>query len=149
MPYREMEGLVPYREKIAWLSLIAIAVTMGPYFVRAALSPPSSELPGLDHLVLFAAAGLAQALLSGMGRWYLRRKAPLDAHTPPDERDRAIDRRSVTAAYYVLIVGVIMVGVVMPFNNSGWAIINAALFAVTVAELVHYGCVVTNYRRQS
>jgi amino acid transporter len=149
MPYREMEALMPYREKIAWLSLIAIVVTLGPYFVRAAVSPPSSELPGLDYLVLFAVAGLVQVLLIGLGRWYLRHRSPLDARTPPDERDRAIERRSVTAAYYVLIVGVIMVGVVMPFNTSGWDIINAALFAVTVAELVHYGCVVTNYRRQS
>ncbi|WP_138758980.1 hypothetical protein [Modestobacter altitudinis] len=140
---------MPYREKIAWLSLIAIALTLGPYFVRAAVSPPSSDLPGLDYLVLFAIAALAQALLIGSGRWYLRHRSPLDARTPPDERDRAIDRHSVAAAYYVLVVGVILVGVVMPFNNSGWDIINAALFAVTLAEVVHYACVVTSYRRQS
>jgi hypothetical protein len=84
-----------------------------------------------------------------LGRWYLRRRSPLDARTPPDERDRAIDRRSVATAYYVLITGVIIVGVVMPFNASGWDIINAALFAVTLAEVVHYACVVTNYRLQS
>jgi hypothetical protein len=144
-----LEAVMPYREKIAWLSLIAIAVTLGPYFVGAAVSPRGSGLPGLDYLILFAAAGLAQALLVGLGRWYLRRRSPLDARTPPDERDRAIDRRSVATAYYVLIVGVIIVGVVMPFNASGWDIVNAALFAVTVAEVVHYACVVTNYRLQS
>ena len=144
-----LEAVMPYREKIAWLSLIAIVVTLGPYFVRAAVSPPSNELPGLDYLILFTIAGLAQAFLIGLGRWYLRHRSPLDARTPPDERDRAIDSRSVAAAYYVLIVGVIMVGVVMPFNASGWEIINAALFAVTMAEVVHYACVVTNYRLQS
>ena len=138
---------MPYREKIAWLSLIAMAVTLGPYFVAAAVSPPDSELPGLNYLILFTVAGLAQALLIGLGRWYLRHRSPLDARTPPDERDRAIDRRSVATAYYVLIVGVITVGVVMPFNSNGWEIINAALFAVTIAEVVHYACVVTNYHR--
>lgn len=143
------EAVMPYREKIAWLSLIAMAVTLGPYFVRAAVAPPDSALPGLDYLVLFTVAGLAQALLIGLGRAYLRHRSPLDARMPLDERDRAIDRRSVAAAYYVLITGVIVVGVVMPFNTSGWDIINAALFAVTVAEVVHYAFVVTSYRRQA
>jgi hypothetical protein len=142
---------MPYREKIAWLSLVAMAVTFGPYFVVAAVSirDGGSELPGLRFLVLFAAAAITQVLLLGLGRWYLRRKSPLDARTPPDERDRAIDRRSVAMAYYVLIAGMIVVGVVMPFNASGWNIINAALFAVITAEVVHYACAVTNYRLQS
>ena len=36
----------------------------------------------------------------------------------------------------------IQVGVVMPFAESGWAIFNAALAAIVVAELVHYGMAV-------
>jgi hypothetical protein len=57
--------------------------------------------------------------------------------------------RSIRSAYYLLIVGMILVGCVMPFHSSGWAIINAALFMIVAAELVHYSVVVFSYRRQA
>ena len=57
-------------------------------------------------------------------------------------------RRSVTFAYYVLIVGMILVGCVMPFHSSGWEIVNAALFMIVAAEIVHYAIIVISYRRQ-
>ena len=138
-----------HREKVAWLSLIAIAVTLGPYFVVAGLSSSDGGLPGLRLLALFGAAAVAQALVLGLGRWYLRHTSPLDARTPRDERDRAIDRRAVTMAYYVLIAGTVLVGVVMPFHAGGWEITNAALFALVIAESVQYAGAVTGYRLQS
>lgn len=57
----------------------------------------------------------------------LRRRSPADARVPLDERDLDIKRRSITAAYFVLITGMILIGVVMPFQSHGWAIVNAAL----------------------
>jgi hypothetical protein len=37
----------------------------------------------------------------------------------------------------------------MPFNSSGWNIVNAALFMMIAAEMVHYGVVVFSYRGQA
>jgi hypothetical protein len=88
-------------------------------------------------------------LILGAGHLYLRRGAPEDARTPPDERDRAIMSRSISFAYYVLIAGMILVGCVMPFNFNGWSIVNAALAMIVAAEVVHYGVVVFSYRRQT
>jgi len=51
------------------------------------------------------------------------------------------------AAYGVLIAGMILVRCVMPFNSSGWRIINAALAMIVLAEVVHYVTVVISYRR--
>jgi hypothetical protein len=138
-----------HREKVAWLSLVAMAVTFGPYFILAAVAPSGGGLPGLRSLALFAAAAVAQAVILGVGHWYLRHRSPLDARTPPDERDRAIDRRSVAMAYYVLIAGMVVVGVVMPFNTGGWEIVNAALLALITAEVVHYAWAAASYRMQS
>ena len=50
---------------------------------------------------------------------------------------------------YVLIAGMIMVGVMMPFNSGGWKIVNAALFMIVTAEVVHHGVAVASYRRQA
>lgn len=139
---------MPYREKIAWLSLIAMAVAFGPYFTFVALAiAPDAALPNLRLLALFALAALVQVTILGVGHLVLRRREPTDSRLPPDERDQAIRHRSVTTAYYVLITGMILVGVIMPFHAAGWQIINAALFAIIVAELVSYSVAVVSYRR--
>ena len=61
--------------------------------------------------------------------------------------DRAIERRGASLAYYVLICGMILVGIVMPFSEAPWKIINAALAAIVIAEAVHHGFVLLSYRR--
>lgn len=138
-----------YREKIAWLTLIAMAITYGPYFAAAARTNPSASLPDLHLLGLCAVTIVAEAAILAAGRIVLALREPKSERTPPDERDRAIECRSLGSAYYVLIVGMLLVGCVMPFKASGWAIINAALFMIVAAEVVHYGVVVWSYRRQA
>lgn len=141
---------MPYREKTAWLSLIAMVVTFGPYFTMiAARFLPSEPMPNLRQLGFFAVTAIVQMLILGAGHLYLRSKSAQEARMPLDERDQAIVRRSVSSAYYVLIAGMILVGCVMPFNSNGWSIINAALFMIIAAEVVHYGVVVFSYRRQA
>ena len=141
---------MPYREKTAWLSLIAMALTFGPYFAIVAATPfQSRTLPDLRQLALFAVGGhrprdhprcrtaLAQADVAGGRADAGRRAGP------------AIMRHSISAAYYVLIAGAIVVGCVMPFSSSGWAIVNAAILTIVAAEVVHYAIVVVDYRRQT
>jgi hypothetical protein len=141
---------MPYREKTAWLSLLAMFVTFGPYFtVIATRALPSEPMPNLRQLDLLAVTTIVQVLILGLGHLYLWRASAQEARMPLDERDQAIKRRSVSSAYYVLIAGMILVGCVMPFNSSGWTIINAALFMIIAAEVVHYGVVVFSYRRQA
>ena len=141
---------MPYREKTAWLSLFAMAVTFGPYFALVAGGfIPHKELPSLPQLGLYAVAAIAQMIILGLGHLYLRHGSPEEARTPPDERDRAIQNRSMSSAYYVLIVGMILVGCILPFNSGGWTIVNAAIFMIASAEVVHYGVAVVSYRRQA
>jgi len=138
-----------YREKLAWLSLAAMALTFGPYFaVSAQASAMDRPMPNLHLLWLYAIAAGVQVAIQVVGRLWLRyneqRQGDLQ---PPDERDRAIEYRSVRAAYGVLMAGTILVGCVMPFNTSGWRIVNAALAMIVAAEVVHYTTAVVSYRR--
>lgn len=66
---------------------------------------------------------------------------------PADERDRAIARRSLSAACYTLLTGMVLVGIWMPFTSRGWTIVNAAIAMIVLAELVHYAVAVWSYRR--
>ncbi len=141
---------MPYREKTAWLALFAMALTFGPYFILVATAPPAVEpLPNFRQLGVYASVALSQMVLLGLGHLILRRASPQEARMPADERDRAIDSRALSAAYYVLIFGMILVGVIMPFQSAGWTIVNAALFAIVFGEVVRYSVVVINYRRQA
>ena len=139
---------MPYREKVAWLSLISMVVVFLPYFVWVKSHPPTEALPDLRQMALYAAVSLTWALILGVGHWCLRRQAPEEARLPLDERDRAIQHRSRTIAYYVLLTGMILVGCVMPFTASGWKIVQAAVFMIVLAEAVNDGSVVYHYRRQ-
>ena len=139
-----------YREKIAWLSLIAMAVAYGPYFRFVGRGPGSWEpLPHLHPLGLFATVSIVRMLILGAGYLYLRLGSPREDRPPRDERDRAIEHRSVSAAYYVLMAGMIVVGCFMPFSSTGWTIVNAAIFWIVAAEVVHYSVVVASYRVQA
>ncbi len=141
---------MPYREKIAWLSLFAIAVTYGPYFAWVAMDPaPNAPLPNFRLLTAFAIAAGIQAVIQIVGRLFLRLSSGEDARMPGDERDMIIERRSVGAAYYVLMTGMIVVGCVMPFTSVGWSLVNTAIAMITIAELFHYGIAVVSYRRQA
>jgi len=118
---------MPHREKIAWLLLITMLVCYVPYFTLVSINPPAPDvLPNLPQLWLLAATGTAHALIQGLGRLWFRIRAPGDARAPADERDLAIERRSTTVAYYVLMAGMIL-----------------------VAETFHYGIAVWSYRRSA
>ncbi|NQD36747.1 hypothetical protein HPT27_06890 [Permianibacter sp. IMCC34836] len=140
---------MPYREKTAWLTLIAMAVTFGPYFGYVAIAAPGEEVPNLRLLGWYAVAAITQLVILGIGHLSLRRSAPDDARVPPDERDRAIGSSSQNVAYHLLIFGFILVGGVMPFLSRGWTLVNASLFTIALAEFVRYSLIVVSYRRQA
>ena len=132
-----------WREKQAWLALSVMVVAYGVYFALVAGERRSM----LAMLLLFGGVAIAQAVVMIVGSIVLAVRAGKEAQARADERDRAIDRRSARIAYFVLLIGMIMVGVVMPFSEQGWRISNAALLALVVAEVVRYGVVVVSYRR--
>lgn len=141
---------MPYREKTAWLSLFAMIVTFGPYFVHVAMdSRPPRPLPDLHEISYYAAITIAELIILGVGHLVLRLKSPDEARTPLDERDQAIKRLSVSSAYYVLIFGMIQVGCIMPFTLKGWSLVHASIFMIVAAELTRLFVVVISYRRQA
>ncbi|XOV83803.1 MAG: hypothetical protein ACFHXK_01555 [bacterium] len=97
------------------------------------------------QITWLAAALVTLGLIVGIDRLiaFVRKGTERDE---PDERDKLIELRSSSVAYYVLIVGMIVVGCVMPFSTGGWDIVHAALFAILIAEIVHNGLIVLGYR---
>jgi len=139
---------MPYREKVAWLSLLSMLAVFIPYFSWNALHPPGPEIPNLGQMALYAMTSLSWALILGIGHLLLRRSSPLEAKLPMDERDIAIAHKARGYAYGVLITGMILVGGFMPFTNAGWEIANTAFFMIILAEAVFSIGIIHAYRRQ-
>lgn len=139
---------MPYREKVAWLSLLSMLAVFIPYFSWTALHPPGPEIPNFGQMALYAVTSLSWAALLGIGHLLLRWRAPGEAKLPMDERDIAIAHKARGYAYGVLIAGMILVGGMMPFTNGGWEIANAAFFMIVLAEAVFSIGIIRAYRRQ-
>jgi hypothetical protein len=137
---------MPYREKLAWLSLVAMALTLIPYLAYTSVVR-SASVPDAERLVLLAVAMGAMALILVAGRLWLRSNDPQVARSPADGRDRDIERRAIGAAYYILIAGFVLVGGLMPFTESGWTVANAAIGAIVLAEVVRNGMAIWVYRQ--
>jgi membrane protein YqaA with SNARE-associated domain len=139
---------MPYREKIAWLSLVGMAICYGPYFAVTHQSPLLDHpLPNFGLMALFAAAAGGNAVWVLLGRLLVNVKTPRDERAVADERDRAVDRRAGTVAYYVLIGLALYVGCVLPFTSTGWHIVNSMIASVVIAETIRYAVIVLGYRR--
>lgn len=137
-----------YRERVAWLSLLTMLLTFGPYFTLVAIEFfPDAKLPDFFQLFCYGVTAVSQACLLGLGHFWLRRRFAQEAKAPLDELDLQIKQRAMSIAYYVLMTGMIIVGVVMPFTEQGWKIVNSALFMIIVAEVVQQSMVVLGYRR--
>lgn len=132
-----------WREKLAWINLIGIAIAYSVYFTVIT----TSALSVMSMLGLFAAVTVVQAVAVIVVTIMLAALSRNEARAKPDERDRAIGRRGASIAYFVLIVGVMMIGIVLPFSKAGWPLTNAALFALIAAEVVRHIIVVVSYRR--
>lgn len=133
-----------YREKTAWLTLICMIVAYGIYFPLMALREVPPTL--LDILWSFGTIAALQAVAVIIGHVVLAIQTDASARRA-DERDRAIARRGASAGYYVLITGTILVGVVMPFTEPAPKIVNTALLAIVLSQLVSLALILLSYRR--
>lgn len=133
---------MPAKEQFAWVWLSTMLVTYAAYFTSVVTI---GETTALTQIGLFAATTVVQALVIGTVSAVIavRHKGGPQS----DERDQLIDQRATRAAYQLLICGMIVVGCLMPFNNSGWRIFHAAVFSIAVSEIVRHGLMVSMYRR--
>ena len=134
-----------FREKTAWLNFATLLVAYAIYFTLIGRQAQTGHL--INIIWTFGAVAVTQAFVVIIGSIVLAATSSKEARAPADERDRAIARRGASIGYYVLLAGVIVVGVMMPFNATAWKIINGALAAIVIAEVVRNGVVLVSYRR--
>lgn len=133
---------MPIKEKFARVWLITMAVSYSVYFTAVVVV---GETTPLTQIAMFAATVIVQVIIIGVASVLMKLRHKGDPKT--DERDQLIDQRATRIAYQLLICGMITVGCLMPFNNSGWKIFHAAVLSIAIAEIVRHGLIVSMYLR--
>ena len=138
---------MPFREKIAWISVVSTIVIWGGFFGFLALT--RGRYHGSIYVVGFFAAIVLQAILVATAAIVTAILSPTDASASRDERDRTISRRAYAIAYPVLLTLVLCVagGVHLGINAIDMAY--GIMGAIVIAEIVHYAAQIVGYRMGS
>ena len=132
-------------EKRAWLTLCSMCPVYLVYFTIR-LGFPDVMTTMRQRLGLLAVVASLHAV-SYLAGWLVMKRREAGENLLEDERDHAIDRHAARIGYFVLLTGIILVGMVMPFNKSGWELVNAALFFIVLTETLRNALIVLGYRR--
>lgn len=132
-------------EKRAWLMLWSMCPVYFVYFAIQ-LGFPDQLSTMLERMACLALVASLHAVGYVSG-WLVIKRREAGEPFVEDERDRAIDGRATRTAYFILLTGMILAGMIMPFNRGGWEIVNAALFFIVLSETVRYALILTGYRK--
>jgi hypothetical protein len=133
-----------FREKSAWISLVAILVIFLPYFWRVAQVLQGDARFPFEFAVAFL---MAFVLVEIAAHIVVALQAPKDVRAPKDERERLIEMRATRVAFHVLVVGALAGVGTMHLTQSVWVMSQAVLLAIVLAELVKFGGQILYYRR--
>ena len=133
-----------FREKTAWVTLIAILFVSALFFAHG----PDIFAGDVDawelHLVGVCIAAFIVIEVVAYIVLYVRN--PKDARTPKDERERLIDLKALQLAAYVYVLGsflAIIASVHAPSGVVGFLV----LASFVIAEIVNYSARIIYYRR--
>lgn len=132
-------------EKRAWLTLWSMCPVYLIYFALR-IGWPDFMTSLLERFGLLALIASLHALGYIAGLLVMKYRESGESLLE-DERDHAIDRYAARIGYFILLTGIIVVGMVMPFNNSGWTLVNTALFFIVLTETVRNVLIVRGYRQ--
>lgn len=136
---------MPFKEKVAWISVVTTVLVWGVYFGFMAVT--RGRYPGPVYFAAFFAAMIVQAILASAAAIVSAVLAPADASAGSDERDKAIARRAYAIAYPVLLVLVVCVAASIHFGAQPVAMAYGIMGAIVIAEIAHYGAQIAGYRR--
>ncbi|HVY64273.1 MAG TPA: hypothetical protein VHH11_05560 [Gammaproteobacteria bacterium] len=137
-----------FREKSAWISLVCLLLPTVAFTVGQHFHPHDAQghdLVNPLHLVLAILGGFL--LLQAVLHLIVVLRAPRDARTPKDERERLIELRAARVGFYALVIGEFVAMALFHAHGRAFTLMNTVLLAILVAWLLKLGSEVALYRR--
>lgn len=137
-----------FREKRAWVTILALLVVFLPYYVFM-ISVYHRPDPDFRYLIYLVGAAIAAFIVLECVLLLVARKlSPEDAGTPIDERDQLFAYKASRIAYVTLICLVVAVTLPMIHIHGGnWGFGMLYLGAIIVAEILRASLLIKQYRR--
>lgn len=134
-----------FRERSAWITLIAILIVTVMYFLHVprVFDPTIDEWP---HIAMALSLG-AFVVIELVAYTALRLKYPKDARAPKDERETIIELKAMRLAAYVYVAGTFLAMLTPHHGANGLAVALFVFMAFVVAEIVNYVARIVYYRR--
>jgi hypothetical protein len=136
---------MPFKEKIAWISLVTTILVWGGYF--GVMLATGGRMAGPVYMVGFAGAVIVQTILMIIASIVTAVLAPKDAGAGSDERDKEISRRAYAVAYPVLLSLIVCVAACLHLGFTARDMAYGIMAAIVIAEIVHYATQIVGYRR--
>lgn len=136
---------MPFREKTAWISLLATLAVYGGYFASLALAG-GEERPAaafgrlVGATVLFIVLMIVLTVITAV-------LAPKDAAAPPDEREKLISLKASQFSYFALSSGAFAAIVALFVGTDRFFTANFLFFALIVAEIAKDAAQIVHFRR--
>jgi uncharacterized membrane protein len=132
-------------ENRAWLALWSLCPPYAVYF--AFQLGFSNRLTTMwERIFCLAAAACVHAAVFAAGALWLMARRRREDGLLSDERDLAIDARATQGAYYVLLAGAVGAGMILPFKEAGWQIVNTSLLFILLSEVLRNALIIQGYR---
>lgn len=135
-----------FREKSAWISFLLLLVVFTPFFYYSYLSL-TEQLPHRQAMTVAIALVAAFVVLEILLHAVIALRAPVEARSPRDERERVIAMTATRVAFPVLLFGALASAAMLHLTPSIWVMQQAILLSIVVAELVKFGTEIVLYRR--
>jgi hypothetical protein len=136
-----------FREKTAWITLIAILLVSALFFLHGPeILDPSPSMWTLHITALCIGAFIVIEVVAYVVL-YLR--YPKDARTPKDEREQLIALKATRLAAYTYVAGSFLVILASIHIGGGATVGYFVLMAFVIAEIVNYAARIVYYRRGS
>ena len=136
---------MPFREKMAWITIAAHAVVFGSYFW--VLARAWDEHLGFGtSLGLMIGAVIWLIILMVASTIVVALVSPKQANAPADERERLIGLKAQRIAAYVLCALVVCLIGALASGWNGLLAANLLLGAMVISELTKAGAQIVYYR---
>jgi hypothetical protein len=136
-----------FRQKTALVSLIALLIMYGWYFTEVIGQRVSGAHVGMiAGMHMFVAAIVGVVIIQVVGTVGIIVFSG-ERQQPMDERERTISARSQMYAYWVLVIGALLVPLSMHAGAHSHDMGNLAVAAVVVAEITRYASYLLLHRR--
>ncbi len=137
---------MPFREKLAWISLFSMSLIYGVYFWSVMHAWPQTGHFNFGNLLSTVIALVVVQVVLTVA---VAIATPKEAKAPKDERERLIELKATRVAYAGLATSIALACFFGTFDPPIVFNTNALLFVLVTAELLRSGCQIIQYRRSA